>query len=113
MEETDPTVEEQPKKKKFWLLQLLKNKYVLVVLIFLVWMLFFDRHNISYLLSLREQAAQSRQDLEYYKKEIRETRTKLEELTSDQQKLEKFGRETYFMKRADEDVFVFVPEKSP
>jgi cell division protein FtsB len=35
----------------------------------------------------------------------------LDELTSNKEKLEKFAREKYLMKKANEDVFVIVKDK--
>lgn len=96
----------ESRRKPLW--KRLTNKYLLVSVFFVGWMLFFDRHSVSYLLKLRSQADRVQQDLNYYKHEIRETQRKLDELTSNDEKLEKFGRETYYMKRSDEDVFVFI-----
>lgn len=102
---------EPVKRKRHWLIRTLANKYILVSVVFVMWMLFFDRHNYFYLSGLRNEAIQARHDLEYYRKEIDESRRRLEELASDKDQLEKFGRETYFMKRNNEDVYVIVPEK--
>lgn len=43
--------------------------------------------------------------------EIEELKLKINELTTNQEELEKFARETYCMKKDDEVIFLFVPEK--
>ena len=47
---------------------------------------------------------------EYYLIEIEETKSDLEELTTDMNSLERFAREKYLMKRDNEEVFVLVEE---
>ena len=45
-------------------------------------------------------------EIKAYKKEIEENSEKLKSLRTDKDGLEKFAREEYFMKRADEDIFI-------
>ena len=49
----------------------------------------------------------------YYEQETEKNTRRLQELKSDKHDLEKFARERYFMKKADEDVFVISPEVVP
>ncbi|MDR1810552.1 MAG: septum formation initiator family protein [Prevotella sp.] len=49
--------------------------------------------------SLKKQIA-------YYKDKTEEDKRKLNELHSDRENIEKFARENYLMKTADEDVFI-------
>lgn len=89
-----------------------KNKYILVVAFFLVWMMFFDNNNWFYLNKLTEESHVKQSEKGWYKKEIKESERKITELTSDLNALSKFGREAYYMKKSNEDVFVFFPEKA-
>ena len=97
-----------PKLKK--IIDRLTNKYVIASLIFLLWILFFDQNNllnrISDLRNLREMKAQK----EYYAKKIETDIQRTKELETDDDNLEKFAREQYLMKKANEDVFVIVEE---
>jgi cell division protein FtsB len=45
-------------------------------------------------------------DKEYYTRKIETDRKKLRELKTDDDNLEKFAREQYKMKKADEDLFI-------
>lgn len=89
----------------------LKNRYVVASLAFAVWVAFFDQHDLISQLSMRAELYQLEQDKEYYQREIIETREDLQELLSDNDKLEKFAREKYYMKRPNEEIFVLVEEE--
>lgn len=88
---------------------LLKNKYVIATLAFVVWITFFDRNDLltqgSYLTrlhTLRDQKG-------YLQKEISRIDSDRHQLQADPAKLEKFARERYHMKKANEDVYVIQP----
>src|SRR6187401_87770 len=88
----------------------LKNKYVLTVIGFLVWMTFFDKNDFISQYSYRQQLAKLEDDKEYYGKQIEENRIYTYELKSDPKNLEKFAREKYLMKKDDEEIFLIVRE---
>ena len=94
------------------LLDLLRNKYFLVTLAFVVWMLFFDKNDIYSQYQYHEQVSKLKAESEFYQKETAKVSKDLDELTSDKAQLEKFAREKYLMKKNNEDVFVVVKEKS-
>lgn len=81
------------------------NIYLMVSVFFIVWMLFFDTNSFRILWSLESKI----DDLEQQKKElirqIDEDRLMIQKL-SDSIELEKFGREQYYLKKADEDIFI-------
>lgn len=93
------------------LINLLKNKFFLVTLAFLVWMIFFDRNDLFSQYEYRKQVSKLEKERDFYKKETDQVNKELDELTSDPQQLEKFAREKYLMKKDNEDVFVIVHEK--
>ena len=88
----------------------LRNKYLIAVLVFLVWLLVFDRNSLVD----RVRYIRIRQDMEdekqYYIEKIEKDSRRLNELKTDRDNLEKFAREQYLMKRENEDVFVIVQE---
>lgn len=90
---------------------ILKNKYYLTSILFLIWMLFLDRNDIvtqvRHMVSLRG----INQDKEYYREEIEKINKDLRELTSNKEQLEKFARENYLMKKEGEDIFIIVKEE--
>lgn len=52
-----------------------------------------------------------RNEREYYLNKIEADRRKLQELKTDNDNLEKFAREQYRMKRADEDLYIVLTPK--
>lgn len=73
-------------------------------------MLFFDQHDIISQIKQRADLQKLQDDKQYYSDEVANTKSDLDELLADPEKLEKFAREKYLMKRDDEDVFVIVKE---
>lgn len=88
-----------------------RNKYLMAVLVFLVWLMIFDNNSlidrVKYLNILQEMEVEK----QYYLERIEEDSRRLNELKTDRDNLEKFAREQYFMKKENEDVFVIVEEK--
>jgi cell division protein DivIC len=90
----------------------LRNKYVLTVLIFVVWLLLFDANNLLDRWRDLRKYRSLQHDREYYTRRIEEDKGKLEELRTDDENLEKFAREQYRMKKPDEDLYIIVsPEE--
>ncbi len=83
-----------------------KNKYIISLVLFALWMLFFDQYDLKNIYGLYRQHDQVLKDKAYYQDEIKNTKSKLQELSSSIDKLEKFARENYYMKKDDEDVFI-------
>ena len=100
-----------PKSQKFKiLLPIIRNKFVLTALIFIVWLFFFDQNSILSRLSLAKNIRELKQQKEYLQKEISQNRENINELQSNAENLEKFAREEYMMKKADEDLFIVVED---
>ena len=88
----------------------LKNRYVATFILFLVWMMFFDRNDFISQYKLKNRYYKVVEEKEYYHKEIEQTRSDLDNLLNDDEKLERFARERYLMKRENEDLFIIVEE---
>ncbi|MBD1383848.1 septum formation initiator family protein [Mucilaginibacter rigui] len=93
------------------LFDLIKNKFFLVTVAFVVWMIFFDKNDLFSQYEYHQQLDKLKQEQIFYKTETEKVNKDLGELTSDKTKLEKFAREKYLMKKDNEDVFVIVHEK--
>jgi len=93
------------------LITLFKNKYFLVTIAFLVWMIFFDTNDLFSQYQYHQEVSKLKLERDFYQKETAKVRNDLDELTSNPQMLEKFAREKYLMKRDNEDVFVIVQPK--
>jgi cell division protein FtsB len=75
-----------------------------------IWMLFFDQESIIVQYHLSKDISGLKQQEKFYTDEIQKNEASLNILTNDTASLEKYARETYFMKRENEDVFVVVEE---
>lgn len=93
------------------LINLLRNKYFLATIAFVAWMLFFDRNDLISQYDYRTQVAKLEAEKEFYIKETEKARKDLDELSTNKEKLEKFAREKYLMKKENEDVFVIIKEE--
>jgi len=82
-----------------------KNIFILILIVFIIWMIFFDKNSLLIHNELNEEMDKLEAQKEYYKKEMIKDNAILKELRSDEG-LEKFAREEYFMKRNDEDIFI-------
>jgi cell division protein FtsB len=88
------------------ILNILKNKYFIVSVVFLVWLVFFDQNNIISQIKLSRKLKQLNQQKEYYELEIRNNEKATLELMNDTDQLEKYAREKYLMKKDNEDLFI-------
>jgi cell division protein DivIC len=82
------------------------NKYLIVFLIFTVLVTFFDEHSFIHRWQSHRRIVQMKKELKYYQNEIQTNRQKKNELESSNENLEKFAREHYFLKKANEDIFI-------
>jgi cell division protein DivIC len=87
------------------ILKILGNRYVIVLVFFIVWMLFID--NTSYMEQrvLNKQLEELEDNKKYYQDEIRKDQENIKLLKNPDQ-IEKYAREKYYMKRDSEDVYI-------
>ncbi len=76
----------------------------------MVWMLFFDQESVLVQSKLSKEIRNLEQQKKFYLEEIDKNKASLNILTNDTASLEKYARETYFMKKDNEDIFVVVEE---
>ena len=85
---------------------LFRNKYILTILLFLIWIVLLDSNNLVARFREMRELNKLKNDREYYIIKIREEIRKLQELKTDNRNLEKFAREQYRMKKPDEDLYI-------
>ena len=86
-------------------MNLLKNIYLLISLFFVIWMLFFDSNSILIQWQLSKEIRELEREKLYLQKEITKDKLLLEKFADSLEK-ERFARETYYFKRANEDIFI-------
>ncbi|HEV2354581.1 MAG TPA: septum formation initiator family protein [Puia sp.] len=84
----------------------LKNRYFLTGAGFLVWIVFFDsRDLITSHFRERAELVNLEESKKYYEQQIAVTRKQLEQLKTNPAVLERYARERFLMKKANEDLF--------
>ena len=84
----------------------LKNKYVITLVIFTVWILFFDKTNVKNWLSESGKNSRMEREKKYYEDEIINVDKQLTLLRSNNDSLQKFAREQFYLKRDNEEIFI-------
>lgn len=79
------------------------NKFVFTLLIFLTWIVFFDKYNFFAQIRLKRSTLKLEQEYEQIKKDIIVVKNEKEELDSNK---EKYGREKYYLHKDNEEVFI-------
>ena len=86
-------------------LKFLSNKYVLVLLLFVAWMLFLDNYSYLEHSILNKEINELDDNKKYYQDEIKADQQKIKLLKNTDQ-VEKYAREKYFMKKDSEDIYI-------
>lgn len=91
----------------------LKNKFLLTLVGFVVWMLFFDDRDFYItFLKQRHELSDLQKSKQYYEHQIADTQKELDQLKINAFTIEKYAREKYLMKRDNEDLFIVEPPKN-
>lgn len=85
----------------------LKNKYFLTITGLLVWMFFFDRNDFPAQIERHKKLKELKTNTSYYETKIEAARTELEKRKTDPTAYERIAREKYYMKKDNEDLFLF------
>ncbi len=92
------------------IISVLKNKYVLTILVLVIWVLFFDKNDLKTQIEFKKEVKQLEEERNYFAKENADITRDLKDLMNNKKTLEKFAREKYLMKRDNEDIFIIVEE---
>ena len=94
--------------KEFWFkaYPIIRNKYIFTSLAFVIWVGFFDENNFINQIQGSRKIAQLEESMAFYSKEIKKSTDDLNVLATNQERLERFAREKYLMKKNNEDIFI-------
>ena len=82
----------------------LGNTFVIILLLFVIWIYFFDE-NTHLNREFNKDIEELQKTIDFYKKEI-ERDKKTIKMLQDSLQLERFAREKYLMKKPNEDVYI-------
>jgi cell division protein DivIC len=89
----------------------IKNKYLLTLSAFLLWMLFLNDIDLVFVIQTRAELADLRDQVEHLREETDHARESLLDLNTNQESLEKFAREEYLMRKPLEEIFLIKEKK--
>lgn len=88
------------------ILNVLKNKYFIAGVGFLVWMLFFDPKDWGLIAAKNNKLKELKVSEQHLTLLIKDTKKELSLLKTDAASIEKYAREKFFMKKDNEDLFI-------
>lgn len=91
-------------RKNRWV-KIIGNKYMLIVILFLVWMIFFDANSYLIHKELNNEVNALEDNAEFYQTEIDQDKSFIKKM-EDSDEMEKFAREKYYLKKENEDIYI-------
>jgi len=88
------------------MLKILKNKYLLSLIIFGIWMTFFDQNSFMSQIKLSAELNQLQARKNFYLNQNEVLKVQKDELLGSMDNLERLAREKFLMKKDDEDLFI-------
>ena len=90
---------------KFKIPSLFKNIYFIIIMLFIVWMLFFDSNSWLVHRELNKKVYKLENQKDFYRDGIKKDKEELSKMKTDSG-LEEYAREKLFMKKEDEEIFI-------
>ena len=90
--------------EKLW--NKLPNKYLLVLIFYITYMFFFDSNNIPSQYKLWSEVRALKKERAIVQQKLIDVKKERDQLFTDDETLEKFARENYYVKKDDETLFV-------
>lgn len=87
------------------------NIYVVILTIFVIWMVFFDTNSLLAQRDLQKDINELKRQQEYLREAIAKDKALIKKLRNSEE-LEKFARETYHLKKDDEEIYIIEYEDS-
>ena len=82
------------------------NKYLITGITFAIWMLFFDRNDLSLQLKRVNELHRLQESEKVMDNQIADTKHELKLLKTNPATLEKYAREKFMMKKENEDLYI-------
>lgn len=93
--------------KKFGtVLKAISNKYISSIIVFVIWISFFDRNDLWTQLERKRELKKLETSQVFYENQITNTKKDLTDLNNNPAVLEKFAREKFYLKKQGEQIFI-------
>ncbi|MFT4801190.1 MAG: cell division protein DivIC [Flavobacteriaceae bacterium] len=97
-------------KNKKWF-RFVSNKYLLILVFFIIWMFFFDTNSFFIHQELNDDIKKLENNKKVYQEEIKNDKVFIDKM-KDSNQIEKFAREKYYLKKDNEDIYIIEHEDS-
>lgn len=87
-----------------------KQKYSIAVAVFIIWVGFIDSNNVFDRARAIQELNELKETKQFYRGKVEENTKLLNELKKNNDVLERYARERYWMKKKNEDIFLIVEE---
>lgn len=87
-------------------LSLVKNKFLIAGIAFVVWMCFFDRYDLATQYSYQQEKAKLEEEKGFYTTEIVRIEQAIKDVQFNPDEIQRIAREKYKMKKDNEDVYI-------
>ena len=87
------------------LIKFIKSTYGIIIILFIIWMIFFDSNSLLVHNNLNNDINKLNEQKSYYNSEIDKDKKELNMIQTDTG-LEKYAREKLYMKKDNEDIFI-------
>ena len=94
------------KKKNKKIPKYFRNKYFIAIVLFIIWILFFDNYNLIRQNRIKKDIKELEENKLFYTKEIKKDSIEFQDLLNNKEKREKFAREKFLMKKENEDIYI-------
>ena len=91
--------------------RIISNKYLIITVLFIFWMLFFDTNSFLIHQELNNDIKKLEKNKEEYLEEIMNDKLFIEKM-KDSSEIEKFAREEYYLKKKNEEIYLIEHEDS-
>ena len=91
--------------------RIILNKYAVTVVGFLIFLIFFDNHNLISRWETSRKINRMEKEIKFYQSEIDKNKAKMNEMQTSDESLERYAREQYHLKKDSEDVFIIKEEE--
>ena len=88
----------------------LRNKYLILLLLFIFWIVFLDDYNLINQNKMKNNVDDLKEQKNFYLSEIKSDSTELSNLKNNSEAQEKFAREKFLMKKDNEEIFILREE---
>ncbi|MCA5003747.1 FtsB family cell division protein [Sphingobacterium bovistauri] len=85
---------------------LLKNKFLIAGVAFLVWMCFFDRYDLATQYGYQKERNKLEYEKEFYTTEVSNLEKSIKDAQYSPSEIQRIAREKYKMKKDNEDIYV-------